>query len=278
MAYLRQTFLPKPHPGFWIKTFLHFVTPGGFGYIRKLRKLQDETYNHERDKHEVRKKHHGEGGWKNEKDGDVLRRDYASYEEYVTHQKQKLDEILKLKGGFSNWDIVEYRLKFYSRFKHLSAYLSKDAVIVCCGARQGTEVEVLHDLGFKSAYGIDLNPGPDNRIVRQGDFMKMENADNSVDLLYTNCVDHAFDLDAMLKEHSRVLKPDGFLIYDIGVNMEEGTAGPFEAISWDRTENIAEKMLARFKKLLRAERDENFGGQWLWIFVQGKIEMPTKEA
>jgi len=270
MAYLRQSLIKPIHPGFWLKTALHLLTPGGFGYIRKLRCMQDAAYNHERDKHEVRKKHHGEGGWKSEKDGDVLKRDYASYEEYVTHQKQKLDEMLKMKGGFSNWDICEYRLKFYSRFKHLQGLLPKDAKIVCCGARQGTEVEVLHDLGFSGAYGIDLNPGPDNRIVRQGDFMNINLPDGSLDLLYTNCVDHAFDLEKLMTEHARVLKPSGFLLYDMGINMEEGKGGPFEAVSWDHTENLVVNLLGRFHKLIRAERDEQFGGQWLWVLLQNK--------
>ncbi|HLB33029.1 MAG: hypothetical protein A3F67_08190 [Verrucomicrobia bacterium RIFCSPHIGHO2_12_FULL_41_10] len=270
MAYLRHSLLPSFHPGFWVKTALHLITPGGYGYIRKLRAMQDATYLHERDKHEVRQKHHGEGGWKSEKEGDVLKRDYASYEEYLTHQKQKLDEMLKMKGGFSNWDICEYRLKFYARFKHLSGLLPKDAVILCCGARQGTEVEVLHDLGFHHAYGIDLNPGPDNRIVRAGDFMNLQEKSDSVDLLYTNCVDHSFDLEAMMAEHARVLKPDGFLLYDMGTNMEEGAGGPFEAVSWDRTENLIIRLLEKFEKLIRAERDDNFGGAWLWILLQKK--------
>lgn len=270
MAYLRHTLIRPIHPEFWFKTAMHLLTPGGFGYIRKLRRMQDAAYNHERDKHEVRKKHHGEGGWKSEKDGDVLKRDYATYEEYVTHQKQKLDEMLKMKGGFSNWDICEYRLKFYSRFKHLQGLLPKDAKILCCGARQGTEVEVLHDLGFRNAYGIDLNPGPDNHIVRQGDFMNIDLPEGSLDLLYTNCVDHAFDLEKMMAEHARVLKASGFLLYDMGINMEEGKGGPFEAVSWDRTEDLVVSLLGRFHKLIRSERDEQFGGQWLWVLLQNK--------
>ncbi|MCX6957068.1 MAG: methyltransferase domain-containing protein [Verrucomicrobiae bacterium] len=271
MAYLRQSLLPSFYPGFWLKTALHLLTPGGYGYIRKLRRQQDAAYQHERDKHEVRLKHHGEGGWKVEKEGDVLKRDYANYEEYLTHQKQKLEEMLKMKGGFSNWDICEFRLKFYQRFKHLVSLLSPEALILCCGARQGTEVEVLHDLGFKNAYGIDLNPGPDNRVVRVGDFMKLQEATNSIDLLYTNCVDHSFDLEEMMKEHVRVLKPDGFLLYDMGTNMEEGSGGPFEAVSWDHTENLVIRLLQQFQKLIRAERDDAFGGAWLWVLLQGKI-------
>ena len=177
-----------------------------------------------------------------------------------------------MKGGFSNWDICEYRLKFYRRFKHLKPLLPKSALILCCGARQGTEVEVLHDLGFRNAYGIDLNPGPDNQIVRPGDFMKLQEEESSLDLLYTNCVDHAFDLDAMIEEHTRVLKPGGFLLYDLGTNMEKGAGGPFEAVAWDRTEDLVIRLLRKFEKLIQAQRDDHFGGAWLWILVQKKKE------
>lgn len=100
--------------------------------------------------------------------------------------------------------------------------------------------------------------------------MKLDLPDGSLDLLYTNCVDHAFDLEAMMTEHARVLKPDGFLLYDIGINMEKGTAGPFEAVSWDRTEDLVVKLLGKFEKLVRAERDENFGGLWLWVLLRNK--------
>ena len=54
-------------------------------------------------------------------------------------------------------------------------------------------------------------------------------------------------------------------LYDIGVSMEGG-AGPFEAVSWKRTEDIFQKLLARYKKLIRVERDR----YWLWVLLQGK--------
>jgi SAM-dependent methyltransferase len=267
MAYFREIFRPRLKPAFWAKTFLHLVTPGGYGYIRELRNRQDASYDHERDKHEVRHKHHGQGGWKTEKDeGGVLKRDYASYDEYLTHQKLKLDEMVKIKGGFSNFDIFDYRLKFYVRFRQLLTLLPSDAKILCCGARQGTEVEVLRDLGFTNAIGIDLNPGDGNPLVRPGDMMNLDFPDNSLDLLYTNCVDHAFDLEKMIAEHSRVLKPNGYLLYDIGVNMEEG-GGPFEAISWDRTEDIVIRLLRTFREVVRIEREK----QWLWVLLRSKI-------
>jgi Methyltransferase domain len=268
MAYFRDLISIKPHPKFWAKTFLHLVTPGGFGYIRTLRAGRDASYVHERDKHQVRHKHHGRGGWKTEKDGSLVKRNYASYDEYLTHQKLKLDEMVKMKGGFSNFDIFDYRLKFYARFRSLTKLLPLTAKILCCGARQGTEVDVLRDLGFSNARGIDLNPGGGNPLVTAGDMMKLDLPNESLDLLYTNCVDHAFDLDQMISEHARVLKTDGYLLYDIGINIEEG-GGPFEAISWDRSEEVVLRLLKSFRAVIRIERER----QWLWILVQGKLDV-----
>ena len=265
MAYFRDLVGKKPCPKFWVKTFLHLVIPGGFGYIRKLRAGRDASYVHERDKHEVRHKHHGGGGWTTKSEGGLVKRDYASYDEYLTHQKLKLDEMVKMKGGFSNFDIFDYRVKFYVRFRLIATLLPFDARILCCGARQGTEVDVLRDLGFTNAHGIDLNPGLDNPLVSAGDMMKLHDPDNSVDLLYSNCIDHAFDLDQMIAEHARVLKPDGYLLYDIGINLEEG-GGPFESISWDRTEDVVLRLLEKFRSVIRIERER----QWLWVLVQGK--------
>lgn len=265
MAYFRDLFTPHPRPAFWLKTFLHLATPGGYGYIRRLRRMRDADYVHERDKHPVRHKHHGAGGWKAEKEGGLAKRDYADYEEYLTHQKLKLDEMVRMKGGFSNFDIFDFRLKFYARFRHLTRLLPSDAKILCCGARQGTEVDVLRDLGFHAARGIDLNPGEGNPLVEVGDMMKLDLPDNSLDLLYTNCVDHAFDLDQLLTEHRRVLKPNGYLLYDIAFNEQEG-AGIWEAIEWDRAEDILERLVPLFHAVVRVERERG----WLWVLVQGK--------
>ena len=149
---------------FWCKSILYYLCPSVYGYYRCLSKFADSGYVHDRDKHPVRNKHHEKSGWKEQKKEGLRYRDYATYEEYVTHQKQKFVEMLKAKGGFTKREIkreiVLYRLKFYRRFRVLPKYLSTSAHILCAGARQGTEVDVLHDLGFKNAYGIDLNPGP----------------------------------------------------------------------------------------------------------------------
>ncbi len=251
------------HLRFWFKTALHRFTPGGFGYMRTLRRWRDPRFDLARDAHPVRRKHHGRGGWRRDRQGPLRYRDYQDYQEYVDHQRQKLDEILKIRGGFSNREVTAYRLKFYRRFRHLRGLLPAGARILCCGARQGTEVEVLRDLGYPHAYGIDLNPGPDNPFVRPGDFMHLDEADRSLDLIYSNCLDHAFDLEAMLDEHLRVLKPGGYVLYDVNC-AEEAIGGAFEAVSWDSAEDLLLFLLRRFPRLLRAQREE----AWIWFLLQ----------
>jgi hypothetical protein len=250
---------------FWLKTALYRWTPGSYGYSRYLRHYRNAGYIHERDMHLVRRKHYGEMGWQRHWREGLLYRDYANYDEYRLHQQQKFDEILKLKGGFSNQVISQYRLKFYRRFRYILKLLPPTACIVCAGARQGTEVEVFHDLGFKNAYGIDLNPGPDNPWVRAGDFMHMENDTSSVDLVYTNCVDHAFNLTDFLAEHRRVIKPSGYVLYDLALASRSGQ-GPFEAVAWQSEEVLLQLMLDYFRTIVRVESEPG----WKWILLQGK--------
>jgi hypothetical protein len=250
------------HFAYVLRNLQYRIAPGTTALMRRLAHEKDPGYVFERDRHAVREKHSGKGGWKEERTGSLHYRDYASYDEYVAHQQQKFTEMLKIKGGFTGREILEYRRRFYRRFRHLPALLSPDAVIVCAGARQGTEVEVLRDMGFRNAWGIDLNPGPGNPLVRPGDFMKMENAPGSVDLIYSNCLDHAFDLEGFLLEHRRVLKPDGYALYDF---VPSGGAGAFEAIEWESEEALLRPLLASFRSVISLETEPH----WKWILLQG---------
>lgn len=249
---------------FYIKSALYLLVPGGYGYCRTLHQQRDPGYNHERDKHPLRYKHHSTAGWRQDREI-ITYRDYADYDEYVDHQRLKFDEMLKAKSGFDNRTVFAYRMKFYRRFRHLPRYLPLNARILCAGARQGTEVEVLHDLGFKSAYGIDLNTGPDNPFVRQGDFMHLEEEASSLDLIYSNSVDHAFDLEAFFAEHARVIKPSGHVLYDLPLE-QGGGPSPFEAVRWKSEEDVFLMMLAHFCKVVRVEEDQG----WKWFLLQGK--------
>ncbi len=89
---------------YYIKNLLHKYFPGGFGYYRYLPTFKDPNYNFMRDKHIIREKHNGKSGWKEEEknNSSILYRDYSDYDEYLIHQIQKWNEILRINGGFDN--------------------------------------------------------------------------------------------------------------------------------------------------------------------------------
>ncbi len=92
--------------------------------------------------------------------------------------------------------------------------------VLCLGARTGEEVKAFRDLGFKNTKGIDLNPGPNNNYVEKGDFHNLTNKDNEIDTIYTNCLDHSFDLEKIINEINRVMKKDGTLILEFGTSFD----------------------------------------------------------
>jgi SAM-dependent methyltransferase len=243
------------------KNAVYRSVPGSVGYYRFLRGQRDPGYVHARDMHPVRLKHNADSGWTSE-EGPLRRRDYASYEEYVTHQRQKLDELLKMGTFFStNRSVVALRRRFYRRFRHLLPLLDRDALILCLGARQGTEVEVLRDLGFRNARGLDLNPGPANPWVEIGDFNDLPHVDASVDCVYSNSIDHAPDLERFFAEHARVVKPGRFALYDVGAG--ETGLGPAEAIAWTSDSVVVAAMIRHFE-IVQAETD----GGWKWFLLR----------
>ncbi len=144
--------------------------------------------------------------------GLVSQKKYKNYEAYQKHQ------ISKMRSGFSpgkNYQKI-YRA---SLSKRLSRYKDEKKIksgmsVLCLGARDGTEVKAFLDQGF-FAVGVDLYP-KSTALVLQVDFQKLPFPDNSLDIVFTNCIDHAYDLDGMLKEVIRVLKPGRFFIADFG--------------------------------------------------------------
>jgi SAM-dependent methyltransferase len=163
----------------------------------------------------------------------LAQRRYASYEVYVTHQASKLAKVMPTLRQTEVEDFAD----FTDRFRNCTA-LSEARSVLCLGARLGTEVKALHALGY-FAVGIDLNPGPDNPYVLPGDFHALVFPDESVDAIYTNALDHVFDLEKVMGEIRRLLRPNGLFLADVVEGFEEGfTPGAFEAIHWQTAESF----------------------------------------
>jgi SAM-dependent methyltransferase len=178
------------------------------------------------DKEETRRARFYESGlWEHSDEG--ARRKYASYDEYLDHQASKLDRIAHRLREKEDEDFAEFRRRFAT-----CAALEGARSVLCLGARLGTEVKALHDLGH-FAIGIDLNPGDDNPYVLPGDFHRIVFPDASIDAIYTNALDHVFSLDKVIGEVRRLLRPGGVFVTDLELGSAEGfVPGEYEAVMW----------------------------------------------
>lgn len=172
-----------------------------------------------------------------EKEGSLARRRYADYDEYIEHQAHKLgniEERLRAREQ-EDFDI------FTERFRTCEP-LAGARNVLCLAARIGTEVRALLGLGY-FAVGIDLNPGKDNPYVVSGDFHALVFPDGSVDAVYTNSLDHVYDLEKVVSEIVRVLRPGGILVTDVLEGWAEGfVAGEYEATHWEKVEPFVEHL------------------------------------
>lgn len=180
------------------------------------------------------------------------RRNYRSCQQYIEHQKSKLAQL-----DLSKYD-VEYRDALRARLGRLGV-LRPGTTVVCLAARIGTEVKAFLDHGC-FAVGIDLNPGEENRYVVHGDFHDVQFADQSIDVVFTNSLDHAFDIHRLLGEIKRVLKLEGRLIIEIVVGTNEGQPPKFyESFCWTAIDDVVRLISdAGFE----AVKHEGFDSPW----------------
>lgn len=242
---------------FLLINLIHIVIPARLNYKSRRRSFRDMNL-YSKLKTVLHKV--AENKWEVDAERGLKFRVYNSADDYRTHQRLKFDMMAAKGSPFTKAVILSYRWKFFRRFINLVGRLPQNSKIYCLGARQGTEVEVLRDLGFRNALGLDLNPGPGNPLVLPADFMRLPLADGSCDLIYTNCVDHVPHLSEFLVEQCRALRRDGFLLLDITLQAD---AGAFEAAAWERAEQILISALGHFDCLVMAKREK----QWLWALL-----------
>ncbi len=170
--------------------------------------------------------------WGRGADQNIRRKEYKSYDEYVVHQKSKLNKI--------RVDLIEYDEKYFSALKERLAnqgMIQPNMVVLCLAARIGTEVKSFLSLGC-FAVGIDLNPGQENKYVLYGDFHDIQFPSHSIDAVFCNSIDHVLDFHRFITEVKRVLKPGGLFILEIVRGEEEGyLPGYYEVTVWKRLED-----------------------------------------
>lgn len=172
-----------------------------------------------------------------QRDSNLLKREYQSYDEYKKHQSSKLGLL-----DLTDYD-EKYKNTLIARYEKKSNDL-KGVNLLCLGARTGSECKAFIELGA-FAIGLDLNPGLENKYVLTGDFHNIQFANNSVDIVFSNALDHAFDIEKMINEIKRVLKPKGLFFVELvnGTNDINGrNPGEYESLWWDSVAEISIKI------------------------------------
>jgi SAM-dependent methyltransferase len=171
--------------------------------------------------------------WSEDRTQGIHRREYKSYSDYLEHQASKLQHI----------DLSDYDIWFRECLAERLAALPEikpGMSALCLAARIGTEVKAFQDVGCFSV-GIDLNPGPNNKYVLTGDFHDIQFPSDSVDVVYTNSLDHAFDAVKMVSEVKRVLKATGIFIVEAPHGKEAGqVAEDYESFWWNSDTDLQE--------------------------------------
>jgi SAM-dependent methyltransferase len=206
--------------------------------------------------------------WKTKSDA-FQNRSYDSYEAYLEHQKAKLET-----HDFGKYD-VEFRTALRERLATLDLDW-KGRSVLCLAARIGTEVKAFLDLG-SFAIGIDLNPGEENRYVVHGDFHNLQYAPQSLDVVYTNSLDHAFDIERIAKEILKVLKPSGLLIVEASRGRDDGVnPGFFESFFWKNLEELIHVFeRTGFVVTCRTAISHPWPGEQICFSRNGGLQPPT---
>lgn len=163
------------------------------------------------------------------------KRSYGSKDDYLGHQSSKeiTDHHMRAERMEGRWHI------WRDEFVHVPE-LKPGTSILCLGAREGSEVEALREMGL-FAVGLDLNYPPKCRFTHYGDFHNIPYPDACTDAVYINTLNHATDLKRVIGEIKRVLKPNtGTLVLHIRDGVDEGAKldGLHHSVAWSHQEQV----------------------------------------
>ena len=190
--------------------------------------------------------------FKKHENSNLLEKKMLNYKFYLFNQKLKT--FFRLGRLRSSYDT--HLKKFEEEFKNIDFLGVKK--ILCVAARLGTEVHALRNLNY-DAIGIDIYVTKNNKYVHYGEFEKIPYEDKTFDAVYTNSVDHIYNIKKTVNEFDRVLNKDGYLLVNLMKGIEEGheMAGTYESLAWKKRIDILSKIQEINKYELIKEVDLN---------------------
>lgn len=214
---------------------------------------------------------------------------FGSHEEYVEKQKSYIDKVVGRDGKpcidkvtFAKMRAPSDYLTFKCRFWRYRKCIIPNEKAVMLGARLGTEVLALRDLGHEDCIGMDIQTkyAEDDTLVEYGDFMDLKYEDDSIQFTYTNCIDHLYDPKKFIDGLERVMKPGGYAMLD--VNDEHISQQGFSGWDMYEPENLSELLeliQSDNRKIIHLERNSQpFPGGGITVLVKfGNVDLSKEK-
>lgn len=145
-----------------------------------------------------------------------------SYDQYVINQINRSSLKLNKTRGYDHW------LAVYEQFRDF--LVDTYSKMVCLGVRSGEEVFCFqkiflgNNIGI-NVFGTDINPRSafGSRIFCCDFNNNPEDWENKFDVVYSNSIDHAYDVEKTLEEWIRITSKGGILVIQFG-NLGGGTS------------------------------------------------------
>lgn len=187
-------------------------------------------------------------------EGGLTGRPYRSYQQYIRHQISK-------PAHADPDDARRFRDRLRTGLKG-AGLLEPGLSVLCLGVGGGEEMDAFEG-GGRLVIGIELHPNLGGDDYVRADFQRIPFRSSSMDIVYTNSLDHAFDVDLVIGEMRRVLKGGAVAIVDVSLGAREGSPpGVYESVWWDRVDDL----LRRFTGFTEVRR-EAFVTPWNGITV-----------
>ena len=199
-------------------------------------------------------------------DDQLSHRNYASYDDYVRHQASKLDlEEANIRSTSER----RYE-KMAARFADVASAANLTGKVLCLGARLGEEVRAFRRVGM-DAVGVDLNPGANNPDCLYADFHHLPFRSNSFDGAYSNVLDHVLDMNRFMNETVRVVRPGGFVFFELtGGYSETGAVDPYGATLWPTNATLVDALGSYISEIV-LDRDEPSRARRVIVFRPSKV-------
>lgn len=164
-------------------------------------------------------------------------KEYKDYKEYVKHQMSKFN---LLKGDLEGIETLAKVDIVYRQCLEISnlPFIHSGVSVLCLGARGGGEVRAFVDAGC-FAIGIDL-ASASRKFVLHGDFHDIQFADKSLDVVFTNSLDHANPIEKVVNEIYRVLVPNGHLIVETISDENDNHLDKWASCWWNSYKDLIE--------------------------------------